>query len=438
MKKVLVVFATVFGFVAGFSQQPLTLSEAIALGLENNYSIRIADLNTNIASLNNTLGNAGRLPRVDFNINQNAFRTENPASFSPGRLTNTFGIAANWTLFDGFRIEANKARLELLEEQSGGNAALVIENTIEAIILSYNTVLIARRQQEVLTEVLENSRKRVEYEKFRKDLGAGGTFDLIQFKNAWINDSINLVVQQLNLRNARRNLNLVMGVPVEDEFRLTDKLSEDFNDYEFEDLREKMLSDNNNVKNQYVTNKILREEYRIAKANLYPTIGISANSNYAIGQVTLLNRDPDTSVDNPTFTRSISALDYSAGLSLAFNLYNGGNTRRQIQVASVNQVIGEVQLEEITNTLTNDLRTTWENYRSRREILNLQQMNVDNAQINLELSEERFDSGLINSFDYRTIQIQYLNAQLGQISALADLIETRTELIRLTGGLIRE
>ena len=48
-----------------YSQELLTLEQAIKIGLENNYSIRIADKQDDVASNNVTLGNAGFLPTVD-------------------------------------------------------------------------------------------------------------------------------------------------------------------------------------------------------------------------------------------------------------------------------------------------------------------------------------------------------------------------------------
>ena len=43
----------------------LTLSDAIQLGLENNYSIKIEANNNKISSNNNTLGNAGFYPIIN-------------------------------------------------------------------------------------------------------------------------------------------------------------------------------------------------------------------------------------------------------------------------------------------------------------------------------------------------------------------------------------
>lgn len=418
--------------------QSLTLIEAVSQGLDNNYQIRIAYLDQAVANNNNTWGAAGRLPQVNFSLPGAFNRSQNPGSFLAGRQNLNGNLGLDWVLFDGFAIQANKARFELLEQQSAGNAAIIIENNVQAIILGYNNVLIEEAQLRVLEEVLDNSRRRLEYERYRKELGAGSTFELLQFQTALLIDSTNLISQFLNVRNARRNLNLIMGVPVEQDFVLADSLQEVFPSYDRQDLETRMLSNNHNLQNQYLTQRIRSEESRLAKAPLYPTVAINASTNYSYGQVLLRNRDPDTQAEMPIINSKVSAFDYTAGFSINFNLYNGGNTQRLIQNAVLNQEIAQLQEADLARALRSELYINFDNYRARRQLLSLQTETVTVASLNLELAEERFRSGLINSFDYRNIQLQYLNANLGRLAALRDLKETETELVRLIGGLVKE
>ena len=406
----------------------LSLSDAIRIGLENNFDIRIADESVKIAENNNHIGTAGMLPRVDLNISGSWFETQSPASFLVSRVNSNSGISINWTLFDGYRAVASKERLEHLETQSEGNAAVIVETTLQAIILAYYNALVASQQVEVFQQTLEASRRRFAYEEVRKEIGASGTFELLQFKDALYTDSTNLVTQELTLRNALRNLNLLMNVPIESNWVLTDRLRESFPMYDLDELREEMLADNFSLQNQYITNHILRQETRIARADLYPTLGLNANTNYGLGTVTRVDGQ----------SSDFSAFDYSAGLTLSFTLYNGGQVRRAIKNAQVNAQIGQLQTRQLEEALQNDLWVTHDTYNTRREIRALAEDLVENAETNLEIAEDRFESGLINSLDYRQIQLQYLRAQLTRLQALRDLIETETELVRLTGGLVRE
>ena len=97
-----------------------------------------------------------------------------------------------------------------------------------------------------------------------------------------------------------------------------------------------------------------------------------------------------------------------------------------------------METRELEQSLQNELFVTYDNYEARRRIYNLQAQNVQNARLNLDLANERFQSGLINTFDFRQIQLQYLNAHIARLQALRDLNSSETELIRLIGGLVRE
>ncbi len=425
---ILLILCLVLGPLAWAQTPDLSLSDALRIGLKNNFDIRIADQSIRIAENNNSKGNAGMLPRVDLNMSGSWFETQNPASFVVSRRNGNSGINLTWNLFDGYRAVATKDRLEYLEEQSEGNASIIVETTMQAIILAYYNTLVAMEQLKVLEETLGASRRRFAYEEVRKEIGASGTFELLQFKDALYTDSTNLTIQQLNFRNAVKNLNLLMNVPIQSQWNFTDPLQTNFPSYDLRELREEMLENNNNLQNQYITNHILRQDTRLARANLYPTLGFNASTNYGLGTVTLVDGN----------SRDFSAFDYSAGLTLSLNLFNGGQTRRAIKSAQINEQIGLLQERQLEEALQNDLWVAHDTYNTRKEIKTLTDDLVDNAQTNLEIAEDRFESGLINSLDYRQIQLQLLQAQLSRIQALRDLIESETELIRLTGGLVRE
>ena len=424
----LLIVCLLIGPLAWAQTPDLSLSDALRIGLKNNFDIRIADQSIRIAENNNSKGNAGMLPRVDLNMSGSWFETQNPASFVVNRRNGNSGINLSWNLFDGYRAVATKDRLEYLEEQSEGNASVIVETTMQAIILAYYNTLVAMEQLKVLEETLGASQRRFAYEEVRKEIGASGTFELLQFKDALYTDSTNLTIQQLNFRNAVKNLNLLMNVPIQSQWNFTDPLQTNFPSYDLRELREEMLENNNNLQNQYITNHILRQDTRLARANLYPTLGFNASTNYGLGTVTLVDGN----------SRDFSAFDYSAGLTLSLNLFNGGQTRRAIKSAQINEQIGLLQERQLEEALQNDLWVAHDTYNTRKEIKTLTDDLVENAQTNLEIAEDRFESGLINSLDYRQIQLQLLQAQLSRIQALRDLIESETELIRLTGGLVRE
>ncbi len=427
------------------AQDSLSLSGAIQTGLANNFDIQIEKLNVEIAENNNTWGAAGRYPTIIFSISQNNnFRdVVNPASFLQGlTISNDIGpsISVNWILFNGFSVSISRERLQKLQELSMGNAQVVVENAIQAIILAYYTTILEAEQLSVLEKVFTLSKDRYEYVKLKGELGSAVTFDILQEQNAYLTDSSNYVTQEVNFRNARRNLNLLMGVDIDTEYGLTNDLDVQTQEYGLEDLYDKMIASNSNLQNQFLNLQILQTETRLAKTELYPQLSLNLGGSYNwarqdLSQADLAFSDPDNPRPPVSQTRTGN---YAAGFTLSYLLFDGGRVKRTIENAYTQERVGQLQIDQLKLSLKNELIASYDLYNVRKKLLNISQQNVESGELNLQLAEERYKNGTINSFDYRDIQINYLNAALSNLQAKYNLIDAETELLRLTGGIVQE
>lgn len=420
--------------------QDLTLSDAVVKGLENNFSIQIESQRVDIARNNNNAGEAGMFPSISVGIGESLSLTEldNPAGFlSSGNIKGrSFNPTAtvNWTLFNGFNVRMTKDRLEYLEQQSVGNAQVVIENSIQAIILAYYTALLEEQRLDVFERTLKLSRDRYEYGRMRGELGTAVTFDILQDKNAYLTDSSNYISQVLNYRNSLRNLNLLMGIDVEEYYELTDSLEVEAQDFVLDELYGKMTSSNSNLKNQFITQEILRKDVQVAKSGLYPSINLNLNGS-SNSQVQDLSGAEFANGTNGESGIKSSTLNYSAGLTLSYTLFNGGRIRRQLENARINEQIGQLQISELKQSLKNNLISTFDQYNLRNNLLAISIENVETSELNLQLATDRYRNGTITSFEFRDIQITFLTTSLQYVQAIFNLIESETELMRLTGGI---
>ena len=87
--------------------------------------------------------------------------------------------------------------------------------------------------------------------------------------------------------------------------------------------------------------------------------------------------------------------------------------------------------------MSNQLQNALANYNNQLRLVKLTENLIDNAQQNLTIGEERFKGGLITSFDYRNIQLSFVNASQARLNAIFNLKNTEVELMRLTGDLIK-
>jgi outer membrane protein TolC len=445
----LILTALLFSLPTLQAQESLTLAQAIEKGLQNNYQIQIADKNIEIAQNSNDWGVAGRYPSINLSLNSNNGYTKqnNPASFLTelSTLGNNIipGADISWILFDGYRVKFTKAQLEQQVAQSESAAMITVENTIQSIILAYYQAQIQAEQLQVLENVLDLSRDRIDYENTKKEFGQSGTFDLLQTQDAYLNDSTNYLIQKNSFENAMRSLQLAMG---EDDYSkaytLADDLDFDAPGYDIGDMKERMLANNKNLQNLFVNRELAQINTRLTESGKYPRVSLSTGATYNTGvsngtgllsQRDSLGNQLELDLDGV----SSSTFNYFLNLGVSYNLFDGGVRKRNIENAKMQEITAQLSIEDLKRNLNAQLENTFATYNNQRNLLQLTEDLLANASRNIEIAEERFRGGLINSFDYRTIQLAYINASQSRLNAIFNLKTTETELIRLMGGLVR-
>jgi len=420
-----------------FSQDSLSLSKAIEIGLEKNFDIRLSLKNVEINKIFNNWGEAGRLPQVNINAGQNnsiSDQRNNPISFAPYLfLSNDVsgGLAMNWTIFNGFAVRANKTKLEQLELQSENTATLAIENTIHGIILAYYQAKMQKEQLTLLNNVMTLSKEKFKQQQVKSDLGIGVKFDLLQFEGNLYTDSSNKILQNLAQRNSVRNLNLIMGEDVDKEWDLTSEIKPDLNIKDLSTLKKEMLSNNTNIKNQYINIALTQQDISLAKSQFFPVVSFNSGLNSSVG---VLNTND---VNSPISNAQSKNLNYYGNFTLNFKLYDGGKVRRGIKALELQNEVDQLRTSQMTDQLNFELTNVYELYLTRLQIFELTKKAFFVSKDNMDIAKLKEESGLINSFNFRDIQMAYLSAGVALYQASYDLLESNATLLKMTGKIIQ-
>ena len=419
-----------------FSQNEMSLLDAIKLGMWKNYDIQISAKNQNINKINNNWANAGATPTINISARMEealSDQSSNPASFIQEKLYST-SINGNanisWTIFNGFAIRANKKRLQNLEKISNNNATLTIENTIQGIILQYYNCVLQRNKLELLQKVVSQAMKRLELEQNKYNLGASSKIDLLQIENAMLADSANIILQILNYQNAIKNLNLTLGINIEKKWNFTDKIDTEIMLYNFEDLKASTLSNNTNIKNQYYNIQLSKQDIRLAMSPFYPVI--SVNSGAAYNESTYDIGDLSNSFDNTG-----KSINYFANFSFNMRIFDGGKLYKNLKSLKIQKEINELQLDKIKNEVIYQLSLTNNKYNSLVKTYTLNEKAFDIAKTNYNLAIEKHNIGSINSFILRDIEISYITSGINSQQAAYNLMESKIALLKITGGIIQ-
>lgn len=426
--KTITTFLIVLFSLSVLGQQSLSLSDAIAFGLENNYDLQIIKKSDEISSVNNHWGNTGALPSINFNLNaRENFNINDEENYRTQTISPDLSL--NWVVFNGFAAKITKSKLEELETLSAGNTTVLVESTIQDIIIAYNTCLLQQELVKVYSELADLSEDRYKRTEDSKNMGASTTYEMLQAKTSWLEDQSAYLQQKVDYENSVRNLNFLLGVQDDVIWKLTTALETTMPDYSIDDLRGKMMENNQTLKNQYLNQSLLAKETALAKSNLYPKLSL----NTGVGQSWM---DNYYSGNTPDFGQN--SADAYIGLTLSFNIFNGGTTRRSIQIAEINEEMEQVQTDQMMHSLNNQLLQIFSNYNVEKAVLELAHEQESAAKLNLDLSADKLKSGAINSFNYRDVQVVYMNAAIAKIRAVYNLIQSNTDLLRITGGIISE
>ncbi|MGM0613585.1 MAG: TolC family protein [Bacteroidota bacterium] len=409
--------------------QELSLEDAITKALNNNYGIITQKKSSEISEMNNSWGNAGALPTVQFVGSGNKSKNYNDEdNYTSQNLNGTVELSK--TLFRGFSVHIQKGRLDELEKLSEGNVSLVIENTIFNVILSYYNILLTDEQVDIARDNMDLSKDRYQRAQEQKKIGSSRTYDLLQAKNAFLKDSSDYLSAKSSYNNAVRELNYHMAEPMEQTYQFTSSFEPDTSNFNLSGLQDKMLENNKNLRNQYLNLELSKLDVKSAKSAYYPSLSLKASGGYS---------ESETEYESMSqMDKSSEGYNTSVSLSLSYTIFDGNQRKRSLEAARLEEEISQIETEEMKQDLRNQLAQEYELYNVRKQLLNVAGENLNSAELNLQLSKEKFQSGAINSFNFRDVQQIYQDAAYNYQRAIFNVIQSYNTLLRLTGGIIDE
>ncbi|SFT74234.1 Outer membrane protein TolC [Lishizhenia tianjinensis] len=437
MKKLAYIFILALLPFAGKSQEKLSAREAVILALEHNYSLQIAQSRVDIAEKNNTWSEAGLFPTVSLNAGANIAlqdNSNNPISFVQESIINQNynpSVNLSWNLFSGLGIKITKERLALLEQQSNGNLMAEIENIALEVLKAYNSILLEEQKLKVYKSVLNYSREQYEYYQLKEEYGQSSSLETFQFRNQLFADSVNVIQQEVNIKNAKRNLMVLMNVREEmslEQFpKLSDSLSAPMSAIDQQEVISNLSSNNQNLRNQFLALELQKKMIDYQRSFLYPVVSLQAAASPSWGNVRF-SGSPDQSIG----TQSIV---YSTGLNVRYNLFNNYKAKRAVEVAKIDAEIGEMTYDQMQIELENNTLQLFDAYHVQNQLVNLNQQSMRYAQKAYELGKAKYAQGIINSLELQNLRNNFLNAALSYNDSLFNRMSVYLDIYKISGQL---
>lgn len=411
----------------------LTKEQAVSEVLQNNFGVILAKNNVAIADNNQGVLNSGFLPTLTGNAGANYNIENQEVTFQNGTVNTVDGaetkrynasLNLNYTLFDGLGRWYNYKRLKEEYNLSELQARETIETTLLQLFSVYFEVARLTENEEVLKQTLQNTKDRLKRAQYAFEYGQVNKLNVLNAQVDLVTDSINLMNGRQQLLNAKRDLMVVLNGDLERGFAIDTSVSF-LGALKMESFIE--IADTNNVRLLQAQKNTKINEYNVkaSKSVFLPTVGLSGSYGWNEGFF------PPTgflAVNNTT--------GISAGVSLSWNLFDGGSGITAVKNAKIQLDSQEILYNQIKTEVKRDIANAHGNYQNRLAIFRLQEQNVTTATNNYERSLERYKLGQITSVELRQAQINLLNATTSKNLAKYQAKLSELELLQLTGQLL--
>jgi outer membrane protein len=458
MKPILLFFATFIMFL-GMSVEaqtnPMTLTECILMAVEKNISVKQSELSLNDAEINKSDAKGNFLPTLNaqanhsWNIGLNQDITRGTLENMTTQYT-SFGASLNLDLYNGLRNlnQLHRSNLAILAseyqlEDMKDDVRLMVANAYLQILFNIEILGVQKSQ-------LEITRKDAERTQGMIDAGTMIKYDLLEIEATMATQEQSVIQAENNLRLSKINLAQMLLITDYENFDVvTIKVEAPFGQILFEspkDIFEKALTHRNDIKRSITDIAIAEKDVALAKGSLQPSLsayyGYNTRVSYAdritgdgkftdvpIGFVSSTKEPVLRSVEGnkaigpvPFGEQFDRNAGHNIGLRLNIPIFNGYVVRNRVERSKVNLLRSQNQLEQeklnLENTINqayNDAKGAFKFYEAAKKTELARRKAYENA-------VNRFEAGVMNTFDFNQIKQRYENAASDVVRAKFDYI----------------
>ena len=413
------------------AQQHYSLKSCLEIGLEKNYSLRMVRNEEQISKNNATIANAGYLPTLDLSAglsgNINDTETETRSTGDKSKTTGVFdktmnaGLNLNWTLFDGFKIQTNYARLKELEQQGETLTRIAIEDFIASLTAEYYNYIQQQIRLKNFHYAMSLSKERLRIVEERYIVGNFSRLDLQQARVDYNADRAQYMKQQESVKTSLIRLNeLMANEDMTESVTVNDSIIDLNTLLTFDELWQSTLKSNASLLKSEQNKKLASLEMKAVKSRNYPYLKLNAGYGYTLNKYEISS------------TSRRDNLGFNFGVTMGFNLFDG-NRRREIKNARIAIENANLQQDDIRQSLRADLSNLWQAYQNNIEMLKLERENLIAAVENHEIASERYMLGNLSGIEMREAQKSLLDAEERILASEYDTKMCEISLLQLSG-----
>lgn len=388
------------------SQGMLSLEDAIAIALKNNYDIQMVAKDVAIAENDANIANAGMLPTVTGNMSRTAATQNMTQTLLSGETrelsgarSNSFlyGAALDWTIFDGFRMFTRYEQLKELRALGEETMKSVILATVFDVIANYYDLVQQQHLIDATRTALDLSAFRHQIAESRYQIGRAAKLEVLTASVDMNTDTTNLLRQRETYRNIQIRLNELLARDVDMDFTVIDTFVI-AHDMDYEALANKAKELNPDLQAAIVSHRIQQLELKHIRGARYPVVNLTS----------AYTRSRSESAFGFSTQSNVNGLNY--GITASVNIFNGFLQRRSERNAEFAIEQAELQVSKVRGNIEAQLRSAYQTYLTSLELVRLESSNKRIAEENLDITLEKFKLGSIAPVEFREAQRNFVDA----------------------------
>lgn len=432
----LTIIPSIVSCAVTFAQEVYTLEKCIGIGLERNYSIRIIHNEEQVSTNNAIPGNAGYLPSIDlsggfngtlYDYDNDYFDNTSEKIKNVNTEAANVGINLNWTVFDGFGIQADYSKLKELQQMGKLNTRIAIEDLVANIAAEYHNLIRQRIRLKNLRSAVKLSKERLRIVEERYIIGSMSRLDLQQAKVDFNADSSQLLTQYETVNASQIRLNELMGIDsVNQQIKVHDTIIINKTLLNESDLWQKTQTNNASLLASQKNKTLSELDYKKIRSRNYPYLRLNAGYGYTSNWY-------DASTSNTELQKRLG-LNY--GVTVGVTIFDGMNRRREQRNAQIQVKNSELRIQDLELGLKADMSNLWMAYQNNLDLLSLEKENLVVAQENYEIAIERYKLGDLSGIELREAQNNLLEAEERQSIAEYNTKLCEISLLQLSGQVL--
>jgi outer membrane protein len=453
--------------VPASSGEKWSLLKCVQYAVENNISVKQADLQTRFSELTYKQGRQSQLPTVGFGSNYGfrLGRAENPSTgiLEDANIFNiNFSLTSQVDIFNWFSkknmIEASKFSYEADKEQVKKAQDDISLN----VAVAYLQILLAREQANITRVLLSTTKEQLNNTRKRVDAGVLPELNAAELEAQLARDSSALITAEASvvtfILQMKALLNLDAGVSFDIDTPPVDRVPvESLADLQPEAVYALALTSLPQNKVTDLRIKSAKKSVESAKGQMYPSIGGFANlgTNYVRfkerpiynQEITGYTTSPFRTdagggiylpVEAPNFKDGTTVVRYirpdnfgsqlnanfgqGFGISLGIPIFNGGQLRANWERTKLQVRQWELTRESENQTLKQNIYRAYNEATTAMQKYNADKKSVTTSAKSFEFAQKRYDLNLLSTFDLINSQNNYLRAQIQALYSQYDYV----------------